>query len=186
MHGIFKRNCSELQKFLGLTQCLMVFAARSYGDLYPGVGSLGWAAWCGAGITHSWGIPPDFYLLRVCMGPPILHFCVSAPPTRLDNVTSLIPWLSDFHRAQFSDDSGWQLFCSLVVIFAVVVWGGELCLPMPPSWLEPDSFFNIKPALHPWNKISHTVYFFLYVAKIYFLIFCWEVFTSIFTRDICL
>ena len=33
MCGFFKRNCLEVQKFLPLTQFLLVFAARSCGDL---------------------------------------------------------------------------------------------------------------------------------------------------------
>ena len=48
MCGFFKRNCMGLQKFLPLTQSLLVFAARSYGDLsswhwIPGLGGLVWA-----------------------------------------------------------------------------------------------------------------------------------------------
>ena len=60
------------------------------------------------------------------------------------NVTSLNPWFSDFHTAQFSDSSGWYLFCSLIVIFAVAVQGGKLCLSTPPSWPVISSFFSFK------------------------------------------
>ena len=47
MCGFFKRNCLGLQKFLPLIQTLLVFTARSYGDLSswhwnPGLGSLVW------------------------------------------------------------------------------------------------------------------------------------------------
>ena len=40
--GSFKRNCLGLKKFLPPTQSLLGFAARSYGDLLPGTGTLGW------------------------------------------------------------------------------------------------------------------------------------------------
>ena len=43
LYGFFKRNCLGLQKFLPLTQSLLVFVARSFGDLpfwhwNPGLG----------------------------------------------------------------------------------------------------------------------------------------------------
>ena len=44
-----------------------------------------------------------------------------------------------------SASSEWWLSYNLVVIFDLVVRGGELCLPMPPSWLEvldTDCFLN--------------------------------------------
>ena len=65
------------------------------------------------------------------------------------NVASLILWLSNFHTARFSEDSGWYLFYSLVVIFAVVVWGGKLCLPIPPSGLEVCMPFFISFFISP-------------------------------------
>ena len=37
---------------------------------------------------------------------------ISAPPTGLDNVSSLSPWLLDFHTVQFSVSSGCFLFLS--------------------------------------------------------------------------
>ena len=47
LHGFFKRNCLGLEKFLPPTQSLLVFAARSCGDLpswywNPGLGFLVW------------------------------------------------------------------------------------------------------------------------------------------------
>ena len=96
--------------------------------------------WPGAGIAHSRGVLPDFYPTRVNVGlpiPPPLHasqyLCISVLPAVWINVASLNPWLSDFHTAQFSDESGRYLFCSLVVIFAVVVHGGKAYLTEPPS-----------------------------------------------------
>ena len=103
--------------------------------------------WSGAGISCSQDIPPDFYPSYINVGPPVppllhdtLHlFTPLHAPTSLPllhiwmNVASLNPWLLDFRTAQFSDESGSYLFSSLVVIFAVVVQGGEPYLPMPPS-----------------------------------------------------
>ena len=85
------------------------------GTYLSGARTLGWVIWIGAGASHSHGIPPNFYLPSVGVGPPILHLCASVPlhisvslpllPVWMD-VASLIPWLSDFHTAEFSDDFG--------------------------------------------------------------------------------
>ena len=122
------------------------------GTYLPGAATLGWVVWSGDGIPHSWGIPSDFYPPHVDVGPCVprlhatlhlhispplsasLHISVSPPllPVWM-NVASLNLWLSDFHTAQSSDNSGWYLFCSVVVIFALGGQGGELCLLTPPS-----------------------------------------------------
>ena len=90
------------------------FTARSYGDLSswhwnPGLGSLVWGG----------DLSLPLYLSRFLsttrgLGPPIpcIHASpsVSESPSLLPiwiNVASLIPWLSYFHTAQFSDNSGW-------------------------------------------------------------------------------
>ncbi|KAF6088443.1 hypothetical protein HJG60_008268 [Phyllostomus discolor] len=69
------------------------------GAYLPDAGILGWAVWTRAGIIHSQGVPPNFYLLHMNVGlpvptllfnatpclltsPPYLH--VSAFPTHLD------------------------------------------------------------------------------------------------------
>ena len=120
------------------------------GTYLPGTGTLGWVVWSGAGSLALRVLLPDFYLPHVDVGAPIFCPCsslshsamllctspalhtslrISASPPLLPvwmNVASLNPCLSDFHTAQFSDYSGWYLFCSLVVIF-VVVWEGEAC-----------------------------------------------------------
>ena len=60
------------------------------GIYLPGSGTLGWEVWCGAGIPRSTGfpcsrgVPSHFYLPHMGVGPPVLHLCVSAPPTCLD------------------------------------------------------------------------------------------------------
>ena len=77
------------------------------GTYLPGNGTLGWVVWCGAGIPHSQSIPPDFYLPHMGVGPPIPSLLTSPPLLPICmNVTSLIPWLLDFHTPQFSGNSG--------------------------------------------------------------------------------
>ena len=51
--GFFQRTCLGLQKFLPLTQSLLVFVARSYGGLSSGTGTLVQAACCGTGTPCS-------------------------------------------------------------------------------------------------------------------------------------
>ena len=117
-----------------------------------GAGILGSMVWPRAEITCSQGTP------HVNVGSPVLpppfcttpHLCAS-PPTSVSlpflpgwmNVASLNLWYSDqlsFHRAQFSDSSGCDLFWGLAVILSVVMWGCEVCLPKPPPWAEVSPF----------------------------------------------
>ena len=82
VRGFFKGNCLKIQQFLLLTQCPLVFAARSYGDLYPGIGILVWGSLCVEGAPCFHDIPPEF-LSTICRcGTSVFH--VSAPPTSLD------------------------------------------------------------------------------------------------------
>ena len=87
------------------------------GTYLPGSGTLAWVVWCGAGSF----VPKVSFLIFIhhtCVWDHV--FCISMSLPLLPiwmNVISLISWLSDFHTAQFSDNSGWYLFCSRVVIF---------------------------------------------------------------------
>ena len=66
------------------------------GTYLPGTGTLSWVVWCGAGIPHLWGLPPNFYPPHMGMGPQTqclhifmsLHLStclhISTPPTHLD------------------------------------------------------------------------------------------------------
>ena len=63
-----------------------------------------------------------------CPSPPLLPV--------LMNVFSLTPWLSDFHTVQFSASFGCFFVFKFVVVLLLVVQGGTVCLPKPPSWLE--------------------------------------------------
>ena len=75
---------------------------------FPSFETLICVVWPGAGITHSPGVPPGFYLPHMNMGPLILlataALCPLWPgspslPLLLIwmNNSSLNPWLSDFH-----------------------------------------------------------------------------------------
>ena len=92
-----------------------------------GAGTLHCAMWSGAGITHSLGIPPDFYPPCVSVGPHILqlplllplctipHHLVPGSPTLpllpvWINMASLHPWLLDLHTVRFSGSSECLLF----------------------------------------------------------------------------
>ena len=51
------------------------------------------------------------------------------------NVSSLSPWLSDFHTVQFSVSSGCFSFLNCCCP-SFGLRGGTVCLPTPPSWPE--------------------------------------------------
>ena len=53
------------------------------GIYLPGAGTLGWGAWCGAGIPCFWDNPPNIYPPHMGVGPSVLHLHVSTPPTHL-------------------------------------------------------------------------------------------------------
>ena len=76
-----------------------------------GTGTLGWVVWYEAGSPHSWGISPIF-IHHIWIWDHLFHISVSpilSPPLLCisKNVTSIIPWLLDFHTTWFSNDSGW-------------------------------------------------------------------------------
>ena len=130
----------RILQFLPPIQSPLLFAARSCRDSShwhwnPGLGGLLWG-WdtsllkCPSqflSTTHACG--------TACSMSPCLFTSLCLLPFWM-NVASLIPWLSNFHIARFSDNSGWYLLYSWVVIFAVVVWRVKPCLPTLASWLE--------------------------------------------------
>ena len=75
---------------------------------------------------------------------PLCPGCPSLPllPVWM-NVSSLSPWLSEFHAVGFSVSSGCFLFLNCCCP-SLVVRGGTMCLPMPPSWLEAKSLDILK------------------------------------------
>ena len=69
MCGFFKRNCFGLQKFLPLAKSPLVFAARSCGDLFYGVGTLCWGSDVGLGLLAPEISLPNFCLPHMGVGP---------------------------------------------------------------------------------------------------------------------
>ena len=109
--GSFKRRCLRILQLLPLSLPPLAFTARNYGDLSswhwnPGLGFLVWG-WNPLLLRNS------FRFLSTAQGCGATCFtcaglCISPSPLlpiRM-NVTSLIPWWSDFHTVQFSDNSG--------------------------------------------------------------------------------
>ena len=85
----------------------------------------------------------------VCNPPPctVHHLppcCKSSPPSCPSlpllpvwmNVSSLTLWLSDFHAVRFFWHFWLFIDFRLVVILLLLVRGGTVCLPKPPSWPE--------------------------------------------------
>ena len=164
----FKHSLLKIQQFLSLPQPLLVFTTRIYGDLpYLLVLEL-WAVLCGLGlgslapkvsllifIHHMWmwnhlyccclSVPCSIFS-PLC---PARHLCPSHPFRWM--------WLLYILAVRFSDSSGCYLFWGLIVILSVVAWGGEACLPTPPSWLEVPilrrylSYYFIEPVFSQKN-----------------------------------
>ena len=68
------------------------------------------------------------------------------------NVSSLTLWLSDFHTDWFSGSSGYFFVFKFVVVLLLVVRGGKVYLPMPPSWPEVQ---NHKLSLICYSFLSY-------------------------------
>ena len=60
MCGFFKRNCLGPQSFFQQLYPCWFLQREVVGTYLPGIGSLGWRAWCGAGCPHSQGIRLKF------------------------------------------------------------------------------------------------------------------------------
>ena len=138
---------------------IQVFSVRDFEALFPWAGTLGCVvcltpqlflvylhADMGLPSTPAATSPALVLRLQLCLvsSPPRLP--VSAPPTRLDECfffNSLFVVL--LYCLIF-----WQLWLffvfKFVVVLLLVVWGGKLYLPMPPSWQEvPCSIFEVYP-----------------------------------------
>ena len=120
------------------------------GIYFPGPRTMGLIVWSGLGsfasevsllifLQHTWmcithSVSPCLSMsLRVSM--PLWASLRLYPFLCIwMNVASLNPWLLDFYLAWFSENSGWLLFFSQVVIFVLVMWGAKVCLSTPPSW----------------------------------------------------
>ena len=110
-----------------------IFSVRGFEALFPHAGALG----CTVCLTPQLFLPvypgpPATSLLRVLSA----WLPISAPPTGLDecfffiSLVVRLPYSSVF--CQF-----WLFFVfKFVVVLLLVVQGGTVYLPMPPSWLE--------------------------------------------------
>ena len=175
------RPCIRDWQFLPPPQSPLVFTARSYAALLPGSGTLGCTVWPRAVMACSPDVPPSFYLPHMNMGPPVLlattaaaslllpHSILSALAPHLHLISTLPPHLDEYfffkswvvrlpHSLIF-----WQFWLyfvlRLVVILRVVVRGGEVCVPMPPSWPEVlirSSWQNMKLQNAKW-KLTRTL-----------------------------
>ena len=165
--GCFKRSLLKIWCFFFLSpRPPLVFTVRSYRDLSSWrwtTGVLGGLVWGWdhslprypsrfLSTTHECGTTHSSTSLSHSMTLPLLPIWM--------NVASLNPWLSDFYTAGFSDNSGCYLFCSPVVIFSVVVWGGEAGFPMPPSWPEATVLLSSGLTQASWKQWHwHYMYF---------------------------
>ena len=84
--------------------------------------------------TRMWDCPGCKPLPRCESFPP----GCPAPPLLLVwmNVSSLFPWLSDFHAVGFSVSSGCSFVFKFVFVLLSVVRGSKAYLCTPPSWPE--------------------------------------------------
>ena len=84
-----------------------------------------------------WQLPPCLVLQLHPCGESSPPGCLSLPllPVWM-NVSSLTRWLLDFYPVRFSVSSGYFLFLKFVVVPLLVVQGGKVHLPTPPSWWE--------------------------------------------------
>ena len=104
--GPFKRNCLGIQQFLPQTQSHWFLQPEVMGTCLLGTGTLGWEAWCGAGIPCSQD--PSFYALHVGVGPACsasLCVYIFAPPTSLDVCGLFNSVVVGFPFNSFSDGS---------------------------------------------------------------------------------
>ena len=133
--GFFKRICLELQKFLPPTQSPLDFCSQKLWGLHlPGTGTLGWGPGVMLGLLTTKISLLNFY--PPCIGWLTSPFHVCAPPSCLNGCgffNSVVVRLSV--QLNF-----WWFWVMVVLYFShnldVVVWGGEPCLSVPPSWLE--------------------------------------------------
>ena len=109
------------------------FVIQRFEALFPYTGTLG----CEVCLAPQLFLP---VYPNTNVGPPALPLCpgcLSLPLLLVwMNVSSLTPWLSDFHTVQFSDSSGCFLFLNLLLSFFWLCEEAKCIYPMPPSWLE--------------------------------------------------
>ena len=98
------------------------FSVRGFEDLFPRTRTLGCVGCLAPQLSLPVYLPMWDYL--VCQPLPCHesspHSCLSLPLLLVwMNVSSLTPWLSDFHIVQFSVSSGCFLFLNLLLFFSL-------------------------------------------------------------------
>ena len=88
--------------------------------------------------SHSLSMHP---VRPSCPSPPLLPVWM--------NVSSLNPWLWDFYIVRFSGSSGFFVFKFFLVLL-LVMQGGTVCLPMPPSWPKSKAFLSWPILICGW------------------------------------
>ena len=73
---------------------------------------------------------------HLVMSPLYPQWSVSAPPTGLVECFFCNSLVFDFYIVQFSGSSGYFFVFKFVVVLLLIVQGGKVYLPMPPSWPE--------------------------------------------------
>ena len=128
-----------------------MFLVRGFEALFPQAGALG----CVVCLVPQLFLP---VYLHANIGPPCLpatalppvlsaQLPISAPPTGLDECFFFnllvvgLPYSSIFW--QF-----WLFFVFKFIVVLLVVRGGAVCLPMPPSWLEVYVNFQLHGGWH--------------------------------------
>ena len=109
-----KRNCLVPQQFLPLTQSLLPFVARSYGDLSSWYWNPGVGGWCGSGTPHSSDITAEFLFTTCGCGASPFYIC--APPTSLDGCGFFNSVVVRLPFNLISECLEWWLFYILVLI----------------------------------------------------------------------
>ena len=128
------------QELLPPPQPPQVFSVRDLRLYFPVLEP--WVAWSvSLPSCSSWFFCSRMWDCPVRSLPPC---CASSPPNCLSlpllpvwvNVSSLTPWLLDFHTVQYSVSSGGFFVFKFVVFLLLVVQWGTVCLSTPPSWPE--------------------------------------------------
>ena len=133
-HGVFNLRFEALFPRAGALGCVVCFAPLPFLPVYlcVNVGLQGLPAAARPALFHN---PPPCWVYQL---PPC---CESSPPGCPSpplllgwmNVSSLSPWLSDFHTAPFSVSSGWFLFLNCCPSFGCA---RRHSVSTPASWPE--------------------------------------------------